>query len=64
MSERFHDINLEVNGEEVSERVDARTTLVDFLREQEAAAYDDTINAYGTGAAHTVLAADMAARER
>ena len=34
MSERFHDISLEVNGEEVSERVDARTTLVDFLREQ------------------------------
>ena len=34
MSERFHDISLEVTGEEVSERVDARTTLVDFLRER------------------------------
>jgi carbon-monoxide dehydrogenase small subunit len=34
MSERFHDIALEVNGEQVSERVDARTTLVDFLREK------------------------------
>ncbi len=33
MSERFHDIALTVNGEEVRERVDARTTLVDFLRE-------------------------------
>ncbi len=33
MSERMHDITLTVNGEEVRERVDARTTLVDFLRE-------------------------------
>ncbi len=33
MTERFHDIALTVNGEEVRERVDARTTLVDFLRE-------------------------------
>ena len=33
MSERFHDILLTVNGEEVRERVDARKTLVDFLRE-------------------------------
>ena len=33
MSERFHDIVLTVNGEEVRERVDARKTLVDFLRE-------------------------------
>ena len=33
MSERFHDIVLSVNGEEVRERVDARKTLVDFLRE-------------------------------
>jgi aerobic carbon-monoxide dehydrogenase small subunit len=34
MSERFHEIALEVNGERASERVDARTTLVDFLREK------------------------------
>jgi aerobic carbon-monoxide dehydrogenase small subunit len=34
MSERFHDIRLDVNGDNVCERVDARTTLVDFLREQ------------------------------
>jgi carbon-monoxide dehydrogenase small subunit len=34
MSERFHDIALAVNGENVCERVDARTTLVDFLREK------------------------------
>jgi aerobic carbon-monoxide dehydrogenase small subunit len=34
MTERFHDIVLDVNGEHVRERVDARTTLVDFLREK------------------------------
>jgi len=34
MNERFHEIALDVNGEKVSERVDARTTLVDFLRER------------------------------
>ena len=34
MSERFHDIALEVNGEPIRERVDARMTLVDFLREK------------------------------
>ena len=33
MTDRFHDIALTVNGEAVRERVDARTTLVDFLRE-------------------------------
>jgi carbon-monoxide dehydrogenase small subunit len=33
MTERFHDIALTVNGEAVRERVDARLTLVDFLRE-------------------------------
>jgi carbon-monoxide dehydrogenase small subunit len=33
MTERMHDICLTVNGEEVRERVDARTTLVDFLRD-------------------------------
>ena len=33
MTERFHDIALTVNGEDVRERVDARKTLVDFLRE-------------------------------
>jgi carbon-monoxide dehydrogenase small subunit len=33
MSERFHDIVLAINGEEVRERVDARKSLVDFLRE-------------------------------
>jgi aerobic carbon-monoxide dehydrogenase small subunit len=32
-SERFHDIVVTVNGEEVRERVDARKSLVDFLRE-------------------------------
>jgi len=33
VTERFHNIALTVNGEEVRERVDARRTLVDFLRE-------------------------------
>ena len=33
MSERFHDVAVIVNGEEVRDRVDARKTLVDFLRE-------------------------------
>jgi carbon-monoxide dehydrogenase small subunit len=33
MTERFHDISVRVNGEDVRERIDARKTLVDFLRE-------------------------------
>jgi carbon-monoxide dehydrogenase small subunit len=33
MSDRSLDISLTVNGEPVSERVDARKTLVDFLRD-------------------------------
>ena len=33
MSEHAFDISLTVNGERVAERVDARATLVDFLRE-------------------------------
>ncbi len=33
MSERFHDITVTVNGDDVRERVDARMSLVDFLRE-------------------------------
>jgi aerobic carbon-monoxide dehydrogenase small subunit len=33
MSETALDISLTVNGERIAERVDARTTLVDFLRE-------------------------------
>ena len=33
MTERFHAITLHVNGEEIREQVDARRTLVDFLRD-------------------------------
>jgi carbon-monoxide dehydrogenase small subunit len=33
MAERFVDISLQVNGEDVRERVEARKTLVDFLRD-------------------------------
>jgi len=34
MSERFHEVAIVVNGEEMRERIDARKTLVDFLREE------------------------------
>ena len=33
MSAQVHDITVTVNGEEARERIDARKTLVDFLRE-------------------------------
>ena len=33
MAERYLDINMRVNGEDVRERVEARKTLVDFLRD-------------------------------
>jgi aerobic carbon-monoxide dehydrogenase small subunit len=33
MTERFHDVTVTINGEEVRERIEARKTLVDFLRE-------------------------------
>jgi aerobic carbon-monoxide dehydrogenase small subunit len=33
MTERSHDVTVTVNGEEVRERIEARKTLVDFLRE-------------------------------
>jgi aerobic carbon-monoxide dehydrogenase small subunit len=33
VTERFHDIAITVNGEPVRERVEARKSLVDFLRE-------------------------------
>jgi carbon-monoxide dehydrogenase small subunit len=36
MNDRFHDIIVTVNGEYVRERIDARKTLVDFLREDVA----------------------------
>jgi carbon-monoxide dehydrogenase small subunit len=36
MNARFHDITLTVNGEETRATVDARKTLVDFLREDVA----------------------------
>ena len=36
MNQRFHEIAVTVNGDDVRERVDARKTLVDFLREDVA----------------------------
>jgi carbon-monoxide dehydrogenase small subunit len=51
MTERHHDIALTVNSERVRERVDARTSLADFLR--------DTIGLTGThvGCEHGVCGA-------
>jgi len=40
MSERFHEVTITVNGEEVRECVDARQSIVDFLR--------DTLNLTGS----------------
>ncbi len=50
MSE-FHDISLTVNGERVSERVDARKSLVDFLRD------DLTLTGSHVGCEHGVCGA-------
>jgi aerobic carbon-monoxide dehydrogenase small subunit len=51
VSERHHDIAITVNGERVRERVDARTSLADFLR--------DTLGLTGThvGCEHGVCGA-------
>jgi carbon-monoxide dehydrogenase small subunit len=55
MSERFHDIALTVNGEAVNERVDARRTLVDFLREDLALTGSHVGCEHGVCGACTVL---------
>ncbi len=55
MSERFHDIALTVNGEAVNERVDARQTLVDFLREDLALTGSHVGCEHGVCGACTVL---------
>ena len=51
MSDRFHDITVSVNGEEMRERVDARKTLVDFLRD------DLTLTGSHVGCEHGVCGA-------
>jgi carbon-monoxide dehydrogenase small subunit len=40
MSQRFHEVTITVNGDEVRERIDARQSIVDFLR--------DTLNLTGS----------------
>ena len=52
MSERFHDIAISVNGEEVRETVDPRTTLVDFLRETGAHRQPRGLRAWGVRRLH------------
>ena len=55
MSERFHDIAITVNGEKVRERVDARKTLVDFLRDDLALTGSHVGCEHGVCGACTVL---------
>ncbi|HZD27713.1 MAG TPA: 2Fe-2S iron-sulfur cluster-binding protein, partial [Xanthobacteraceae bacterium] len=55
MSERFHDVAITVNGEEVRERVDARKTLVDFLREDLALTGSHVGCEHGVCGACTIL---------
>lgn len=62
MSERFHDIAVTVNGEEVRERVDARKTLVDFLREDVALTGSHVGCEHGVCGACTVLVDGRSAR--
>ncbi len=62
MSERFHDIALDVNGDNVCERVDARTTLVDFLREKLALTGSHVGCEHGVCGACTVRVNDVVVR--
>jgi carbon-monoxide dehydrogenase small subunit len=62
VTERFHDIALTVNGEEVRERVDARKTLVDFLREDLSLTGSHVGCEHGVCGACTVLLDGMIVR--
>ena len=55
MNERFHSVTLVVNGEEVRETIDARKTLVDFLREDLALTGSHVGCEHGVCGACTVL---------
>jgi len=55
MSERFHSITLIVNGEDVREQVDARKSLVDFLRDDLALTGSHIGCEHGVCGACTVL---------
>ena len=62
MSERILDISLRVNGEDVRARVEARKTLVDFLREDLALTGSHVGCEHGVCGACTVLLDDEAVR--
>jgi aerobic carbon-monoxide dehydrogenase small subunit len=62
MSEHFHEISLEVNGETVRERVEARTTLVDFVRERLALTGSHVGCEHGVCGACTVILNGVAVR--
>jgi len=62
MSERFCDISLRVNGEDVRERVEARKTLVDFLREDLALTGSHSGCEQGVCGACTVVVDDEVVR--
>ena len=62
MSERLHAIALTVNGEAVRETVDARTTLVDFLRESLALTGSHVGCEHGVCGACTVRVDDVIVR--
>jgi carbon-monoxide dehydrogenase small subunit len=62
VTERFHDIALTVNGEAVNERVDARRTLVDFLREDLSLTGSHVGCEHGVCGACTVLLDGMIVR--
>ncbi len=55
MSERFRDITLRVNREDVNERVETRKTLVDFLRDDLALTGSHVGCEHGVCGACTVL---------
>jgi carbon-monoxide dehydrogenase small subunit len=62
MSERFHEITVNVNGDDVRERVDARKTLVDFLREDVALTGSHVGCEHGICGACTVRVDDVVVR--
>jgi carbon-monoxide dehydrogenase small subunit len=62
MSARFHEIRVTVNGELVHESVDARKTLVDFLREDVALTGSHVGCEHGVCGACTVRVEGMVVR--
>ncbi len=62
MGERFCDINLRINGEDISARVEARKTLIDFLRDDFGLTGSHIGCEHGVCGACTVLIDGAAAR--